>query len=1689
MYNNEIIGYTGVANITVTGANNAPAGTTPVLPTSFSFVASSTTTANITLYNAAVTALVVTSNGLTVNGPASVTVVPAAVADYVLSNFPTSHITNEYFNVTVTPKDAFGNVTGSDGKKLTISAQLPSEAGSTPVGTVMDPLFGGSNLGPITGPATFSNLKYHYVGYVDLYVIDDGTPIAVRSVRGATADVYFDATTVVGSITVDLFNGVGYDALAKNVRAGDMISVRARLLDANNNPVKTGQTVEWSYTRTAGDSAHGAIGASPFSNTTTSDANGYLTVDFKPSTTVNDIFVVKANNVVTANSPNITVIPDDVIASFTFTTASLDVMAGVPFTVTVTAFDQFGNKMTDYANTRNLTFSGASSITSPNGTFNPIYPTNPVTFAGGETSGIQITMFKDETVDLTVALTSDANVKGTLANVNVGPNVVKYYTVGAPSTGIAHAPFNVLVTPFDFYGNITVGPVDVILDARLPNGTVGAPAGILTGATTVDTTAGPATASVIYNRVDVIDVHARDAAGNISNDSVTQDTAFSPNVPAEIVIGALAATYTAGQSVNVTATVRDAAGVAGNLVADGTLITWTFTSTATSAGFGNPTASSIVTSTLNGVTSAVFHPDTVAYLNYTITASWNAVNGTSTPFTILPAVTDHYTVTVPAVDQMAGVSFTITVTAYDVFGNVNDLHNATEPVVYSGPAPAYVLGTMPVYPATTTFAAGIANVPVTLYRAESVAITATRGSVTGTSSHVTIVPNALAFYHVLYHPVPPIVEEYSPFGVTIVAVDNWYNERPGASSVNVFAEPVAPMTLMGTLTSASTPSLIINLDSGRAVISDLVYSEAQNIYIVAKDLNNIRSTNGITGLISIVDTVPPTSTGATTFGDGLGNVNKAIIVFDEIIVQQVGFNPAAFTINGIGATAFSFTDAFTLNLTFAVPGTEIKTIVYTNLGGLTDTAGNALASYIMVAVDKAEPVLMSYTQANTDGNNYLNTVTFNYSEPMGAASASLMGWQIYDRDGVTNLLAGLVPSNVAVVGSSLVFTLGNNSGTTGAPFYMYENGNVQDLSGNKAANVNNNPAPVVNAGADQLDLLPSLVFLSATASDANQPTDTLKILWTLVGGPGTANIVNANMLNAEVLLMDDGAYVFACTATDVFGIATTDTVTIGIVNVAPVANAGPTVFINRTLTPTTTLDGSETYDPNNDTITYLWTGAASLNLTNVNGAIAGIAPTVDGVYTVTLTVTDDDGAVGISTVTVIVSSEDESVPFGHAGYTQHTIVGKTVQLDGRGSADADSDTITFAWTQVSGTPVAIANANTALATFTPVIPGWYEFNLEVHDGTLPGIPSRVKVLAVSDGNNNAPVANAGLDKTIQYGKNVMLDATDSSDVDGDTLTFQWRVVRGYAVLDSLTTARPIFTPVVPGTYIFELIVSDGVNMSLPDRVTINVVKGANVPPVAIAGYSDPSAVGIYLPTTVHLTNGSYDMNNDALKYHWIQTSGPIVEFNQRTATPSFTPVLPGVYSFLLIVSDGTNVSFAEVVVPVNSGTRRIPKAVTMPERAFHVNTLAFLKGSGGWARDGYTWVQVSGPTLIRFESNYLPVMRFTPVALGSYTFALYTYNGYHRSLPAYVTIHVVTADTPLPGGGGGGGGCFVATAAFGTMSADSVKSLTGIRDSALALSRTSDSLVGLYYVASPSIAETMTESDALRAIFRSLLDR
>ena len=62
--------------------------------------------------------------------------------------------------------------------------------------------------------------------------------------------------------------------------------------------------------------------------------------------------------------------------------------------------------------------------------------------------------------------------------------------------------------------------------------------------------------------------------------------------------------------------------------------------------------------------------------------------------------------------------------------------------------------------------------------------------------------------------------------------------------------------------------------------------------------------------------------------------------------------------------------------------------------------------------------------------------------------------------------------------------------------------------------------------------------------------------------------------------------------------------------------------------------------------------------------------------------------------------DENQAPSADAGSDQAALGGDTVTLDGSGSSDPDGDALAFSWSQTSGTPVALSDADTDSPSFT-----------------------------------------------------------------------------------------------------------------------------------------------------------------------------------------------------------------------------------------------------------------------------------------------------------------------------------------------------------------------------------------------------
>jgi RHS repeat-associated protein len=459
-----------------------------------------------------------------------------------------------------------------------------------------------------------------------------------------------------------------------------------------------------------------------------------------------------------------------------------------------------------------------------------------------------------------------------------------------------------------------------------------------------------------------------------------------------------------------------------------------------------------------------------------------------------------------------------------------------------------------------------------------------------------------------------------------------------------------------------------------------------------------------------------------------------------------------------------------------------------------------------------------------------------------------------------------------------------------------------------------NTPPVADAGPAQTVPVATLVQLDGSrSSDADG--DRLTYRWSFVSMPvGSAATPSDPTAVRPTFHVDlPGRYVAQLVVNDGTVDSEPATVAVSTENSRPTANAGQ----DRTVPLGTlvTLDGRQSSDPDGDALGYRWQllaepDGSTAMLVDATTATPRFLVDVPGSYLVQLIV--NDGGLDSPPDTVVITTEN-SRPVASAGPDQTVILGQTVELDGRGSSDADHDPLSYRWSFTSvpeHSTVSLAAPTATQPTFVPDVAGLYVVQLIVNDGHEDSAPSIVRITVTTPPPaNHPPVADAGPAQTVDVGATVQLDGRQSSDPDGDALTFTWdlnvKPAGSTATLSGADTAQASFVADLAGTYLARLTVDDGRGGTANAPVTITA-RPPNQPPVANAGPAQTVTVGV----TVNLDGSqSSDPDADPLTFRWTLTSRPATSAaalgNATTATPSFVADVAGDYVAQLIVNDGT----------------------------------------------------------------------------------------------------------------------------------------------------------------------------------------
>lgn len=568
---------------------------------------------------------------------------------------------------------------------------------------------------------------------------------------------------------------------------------------------------------------------------------------------------------------------------------------------------------------------------------------------------------------------------------------------------------------------------------------------------------------------------------------------------------------------------------------------------------------------------------------------------------------------------------------------------------------------------------------------------------------------------------------------------------------------------------------------------------------------------------------------------------------------------------------------------------------------------------------------------------------------------------------------------------------------------------VRGTSANCPGAVTNRP-PVANAGPAQTKPVTSLVTLDGSGS-SDPDGNALTYLWSFVSTPAAslATLSSPTAVRPTFTIDQAGSYVLQLLVHDGQVNSAPAQVVISTSNTPPVAHAGPDQ--SWPVGTVVSLTGAGSTDIDGDALTYQWAmvdkpASSTAALANATSLTPSFSLDAVGEYVVQLIVHDGTANSVADTVTI---STLNSRPVANAGPDQSAPVTTLVTLEGSGSTDVDGDVLSYSWSlvsQPSGSTTSLTNPTSSTPTLRIDRAGEYVVQLVVSDGTDSSPPDTVTISTL----NSNPVANAGADQSGTVGTVIHLDGSNSSDVDGDLLTYQWSLTSkptgSTAVLQNPTTATPQFTLDTPGSYIVQLLVHDGTVDSAPVTVTVSTL---NSKPVAHAGADQSSPVG----ATVTLNgSASSDVDGDLLTYQWSLTSKP----TGSTATlsdpsavqPTFVIDRPGTYTAQLMVHDGT-VSSEPATVTISTVNSQ-PVANPGPDQHGAVGATITLTGSGSSDVDGdpltYQWSLTSPPatSTATLQNSTTVSTSFVLDKAGTYTAQLIVNDGTVDSDPVTVTI-------------------------------------------------------------------------------------
>ena len=290
-------------------------------------------------------------------------------------------------------------------------------------------------------------------------------------------------------------------------------------------------------------------------------------------------------------------------------------------------------------------------------------------------------------------------------------------------------------------------------------------------------------------------------------------------------------------------------------------------------------------------------------------------------------------------------------------------------------------------------------------------------------------------------------------------------------------------------------------------------------------------------------------------------------------------------------------------------------------------------------------------------------------------------------------------------------------------------------------------------------------------------------------------------------------------------------------------------------------------------------------------------------------------------VEVTVSGQGDSPPTVDAGVDQNATEGSVVILNAT-VVDADTDSLTYAWSHDSALIIQLTNSASPSTTFAaPAVDAdtAVTFTLTVDDGTTTTTDSLVVTITDIPAVNSTPVVDAGDDQIVLEGSIVTLTAT-ATDADDNQLAHTWTYhpLLNLTLTHATTTSSWFTAPDVNAntTITFTLTADDG-TAEVSDSVDILIMPTQNVHPVLdviLEQAVDEMSTLIFVARAT-----DEDLPSDTLTYG-LEDPPAGASMDPATGAFTWTPTEDqnGIHTITVTVSDGNGgTDSQDVQVTVN----------------------------------------------------------------------------------------------------------------------------------------------------------------------------